>query len=472
MARPRPDTFLTVPLRLSTFLVFYLFFALVYIPKSSSLIVYDHRSLVNIGDKVAHLILDTFKPDPSWPPEILRGAENNKGRAAHPRRGTKKRRGKRTGIRNRLRQQAHRASLPSILLANIQSMENKLDDLRARVTFQCDMRDYNILCFTETWLTPTVSDQAVTVLDSFFVLRTDRTAESNKTKGGGVCFMVNRKSCDARSISALCSGCLPHLEFLSIKCRPFCLPRKFTSVIATVVYIPAQADTGMALSELHDELSSLQNKDPGAALIVAGDFNKANLRQVIPNFYQHVSCPLRGDRILDHCYTPYKQGYKAVSHPAFGKSDHNAIFLIPQYKQNIWREEVTKREVKRWTAQSEATLQDALNDVDWDMFRACAVNINEFTEVAVCFVNMLAEEIIPTARVTTFPNQKPWMDRSSRTAVNARTPTYNAGLATGDMSTYKAASYGVRHAVRDAKRLYRELYSKPRDKGLVRTGLI
>ncbi|XP_005754670.1 interferon-inducible GTPase 5-like [Pundamilia nyererei] len=56
---------------------------------------------------------------------------------------------------------------------------------------------------------------------------------------------------------------------------------------------------------------------------------------------------------------------------------------------------------------------------------------------------MLAEEIIPTARVTTFPNQKPWMDRSIRTAVNARTASYNAGLATGDMSAYKAASYGV-----------------------------
>ncbi|XP_076734249.1 uncharacterized protein lrrc38a isoform X1 [Maylandia zebra] len=320
-------------------------------------------------------------------------------------------------------------------------MENKLNDLRARVTFQRDMRDCNILCFTETWLAPTVPDQAVTPSDSFFVLRADRTAESNKTKGGEVCFMVNKNWCDSRSISTLSSGCSPHLEFLSIKCRPFYLPRELTSVIATAVYIPPQADTGMALSELHDVLSSLQNKDPGAALIVAGDFNKANLRQIMPNFYQHVSCPTRGDRILDYCYTPYKQGYKAVSHPAFGKSDHNAIFLIPQYKQSIRREDVTTREVKWWTAQSEATLQDALNDVDWDMFRACAVDINEFMEVAVCFVNMLAEEIIPTARVTTFPNQKPWMDRSIRTAVNARTASYNAGLATGDMSAYKESRF-------------------------------
>ncbi|RXN06000.1 interferon-inducible GTPase 5-like protein [Labeo rohita] len=63
---------------------------------------------------------------------------------------------------------------------------------------------------------------------------------------------------------------------------------------------------------------------------------------------------------------------------------------------------------------------------------------------------MLAEEIIPTVRIRTFPNQKPWVDRSIRAA------TYNSGLATGDMSAYKAASYGIRRAGRDTKRQYRE----------------
>ncbi len=29
--------------------------------------------------------------------------------------------------------------------------------------------------------------------DNFSVLRMDRTAEAGKTKGGGVCFMINKK---------------------------------------------------------------------------------------------------------------------------------------------------------------------------------------------------------------------------------------------------------------------------------------
>ncbi len=200
--------------------------------------------------------------------------------------GERNTRGRRAGIRDRLRKRAHSPPLPSILLANVQSLENKMDDLRARISFQRDIRDCNILCLSETWLSPSVPDTAVTPSDNFSVLRMDRTAEAGKIKGGGVCFMINKKWCDPRNISILSRSCSPHLEHLSIICRPFYLPREFSAVIATAVYIPPQADTGLALSKLHEELSGYINKHPDAASIIAGDFNKANLRKVMPNFHQ------------------------------------------------------------------------------------------------------------------------------------------------------------------------------------------
>ncbi len=104
-----------------------------------------------------------------------------------------------------------------------------MDDLRARISFQRDIRDCNIFCLTETWLTPSVP--AVTPSDNFSVLRMDRTAEAGKTKGGGVCFMINKKWCDPRNISILSCSCSPHLEHLSIICRPFYLPREFSSIV-------------------------------------------------------------------------------------------------------------------------------------------------------------------------------------------------------------------------------------------------
>ncbi len=165
-------------------------------------------------------------------------------------------------------------------------------------------------------------------------------------------------------------------------------------------------------------LSGYINKHPDAAFIIAGDFNKANLRQVMPNFYQHVSCPTRGPNTLDHCYSQFKNAYKACSLPAFGKSDHAAIFLTPP----------VQRVVTRWSSHSEAMLQVALDDVDWDMFRASSSDVSEFTDVALSFVNTLTEQATETITIRTFSNQKPWVDRTIRAAVNKHTAAYNAGL--------------------------------------------
>ncbi|KAL0199448.1 hypothetical protein M9458_007988, partial [Cirrhinus mrigala] len=373
----------------------------------------------------------------------------NKGRDAK-----RRPRGKRAGIRNRLRARAHRTPLPSILLANVQSLENKLDDLRARAKFQRDIRDCNLLCFTETWLNPAVPDHVIQPAEFFSVHRMDRTRDSGKSRGGGVCLMVNNSWCNSASVVPLARSCTPNLELLTIMCRPFYLPREFTSVIISAVYIPPQADTDTALCELHEALTQRQAQHRDAALIVAGDFNSANLKRAAPNFYQHITCPTRGDRTLDHCYTTVKDAYKAQSRPPFGKSDHAAIFLMPKYKQRLKREVPVQREVTRWTDQSVAALQDALDDADWDMFRNSSNDINVFTEAVVGFIGKLADDTALKTTIRTFPNQKPWVDKTIRDALRSRTAAYNAGLASGDMVPYKAASYNVRKAVKEAKQRY------------------
>ncbi|XP_071185424.1 tubulin beta-4B chain-like isoform X1 [Salvelinus alpinus] len=92
----------------------------------------------------------------------------------------RRKRGKRGGLVVRLRRRAHRAPLPSILLANVQSLDNKVDEIRARVAFQRDIRDCNVLCFTETWLTQGTLTESVQPA-GFFMHRADR----NKHLSGG-----------------------------------------------------------------------------------------------------------------------------------------------------------------------------------------------------------------------------------------------------------------------------------------------
>ncbi len=143
-----------------------------------------------------------------------------------------------------------------------------MDDLRASISFQRDIRDCDILCLTETWLTTSVLDTAVMPSDKFSVLRMDRTAEAGKTKGGGVCFMINKKWCDPRNISILSRSCSPHLDHLSIIFHALYLPLEISSIIVTAVNIPPQADTSLALSKLHDVLNGYINKHPDAAFII------------------------------------------------------------------------------------------------------------------------------------------------------------------------------------------------------------
>jgi hypothetical protein len=61
-------------------------------------------------------------------------------------------RGQRSGTLTKPSRQVYKSPLPSILLVKVQSLENKLDKLCSRLSYQPDLKNCNILCFTESWL--------------------------------------------------------------------------------------------------------------------------------------------------------------------------------------------------------------------------------------------------------------------------------------------------------------------------------
>ncbi len=105
---------------------------------------------------------------------------------------------------------------------------------------------------------------------------------TGKSRGGGVCFYINNLWCDERNIHSIKSFCSPDLEFHMLLCRPFWLPREFTLIIITAVYIPPQANTDQALKELYGNISEQETANPDAAFVVTGDFNKASFRTIAP----------------------------------------------------------------------------------------------------------------------------------------------------------------------------------------------
>ena len=95
----------------------------------------------------------------------------------------------------------------------------------------------------------------------------------------------------AEEVSRFCS---PEVEYLMISCRPHYLPREFSSVFFVAVYVPPQSKAGTktALNELYSAISKQENLHPEVELLVAG-----KLKSVLPNFYQHVKCTTRGEKL-------------------------------------------------------------------------------------------------------------------------------------------------------------------------------
>ncbi len=63
-------------------------------------------------------------------------------------------------VKHRMRSRPHEYSI-SILRASVQMLDNKQDDLHARISFQQNIRNRNVLCFTESWLNPGIPDSSI-----------------------------------------------------------------------------------------------------------------------------------------------------------------------------------------------------------------------------------------------------------------------------------------------------------------------
>ncbi len=225
--------------------------------------IYDRRSLLDIGNAYKHQLSQAateklrglcllLEPDleTAAPPT---DATRTRQRRKRCERGRK--RGKRGGIRARLRANPTRPALPTLMLSNFRSLENKLDLIQLSRSTQHEARDCCVFVFTETWLNNNIPDSAIQ-LHGLNCYRANRDSSlSGKTRGGGLCVYINKEWCNnAAVISKHCSSLV---EFMFVKCRPFYLPREFTAIVIVAVYIPPCANTKDALRELYSAISEI-----------------------------------------------------------------------------------------------------------------------------------------------------------------------------------------------------------------------
>ena len=75
------------------------------------------------------------------------------------------------------------------------------------------------------------------------------------------------------------------------------------------------------------------------------------------------------------------------------------------------------------------------------MFRTASNNIDEYADSVSEFISKCISDVLPTATIKTFPNQKPRIDGSIRAKLKVRTTAFNQGKVTGNMIEYKQCSY-------------------------------
>lgn len=100
-------------------------------------------------------------------------------------------------MHQRLRKQSlSRIPLPSIILSNAQSLQNKTGELQAHVRFHHEFRDACLLAIIETLLADRDSGSVVAIDRFGAPLRINRDAGvTGLSRGGGVCLYVNQRYC-------------------------------------------------------------------------------------------------------------------------------------------------------------------------------------------------------------------------------------------------------------------------------------
>lgn len=128
---------------------------------------------------------------------------------------------------------------------------------------QREYRECNIMLFTETSLNSLIPDSHVS-LGGFNLRRADKTQESGKKKGGGLCVFVNDSWCNSGHITVKEQHCCKNIELLAVGMRPYYLPWEFSRFCDSGIRSPS-ANGEIACDVLHSAVSRLQTLHPHAS---------------------------------------------------------------------------------------------------------------------------------------------------------------------------------------------------------------
>jgi hypothetical protein len=362
-----------------------------------------------------------------------------------------RKRGKRAGVRNRVRGIAWKGkiktSLPSIFLVNTNRLYNKVDEIEAILSTKL-LQNCCVIAVTETWLDQNISDSQIS-LTSFNTIRADRvTEQSCKKKGGGLALYINKSWCS--SFKVVSTHCSKYLETMAVSARPFWSPREISSFLFLIIYCPVFESTNTSVTKetidtIHQQIDQLERLNPNATLIVLGDLNSVDIKR--PKLYQQVTATTKLNRTLDKLYIRKKDSYKCYKLPRIGNSDHHPVVLLPKYtpvSKSTTRTE--KISVRDWSSDNISKLICSLETTEWDTLLD-EEDINCQVDILTDYLSFCLDDCIPSVRKP-LRHDKPYINAKIRKLLATR----HCALITNDSTLLKSLNHSIQSELRLAKR--------------------
>ena len=235
------------------------------------------------------------------------------------------------------------------------------------------------------------------------MVRFDRSKEiTKKSKGGGVCMYVNKRWC--------------------------------SSII------------------VREEHCCQETTCPDSVRLILGDFNQCQLKKVLPNYKQYVTCKTCGDNTLDRCYGNIPQAYTSRILPSLGRSIHNMVQLVPRYRQRLKTNKPQRKQIKKWTADACQLLNGCFDCTDWDVFFEASSSLAEALDTVTSYIHFCTDMLVPQKEVLIYPNRKPWITDHTGILLKQR----QAKLREGDTQAVKDLQKAVSREVTRGRQQYRE----------------
>ena len=334
-------------------------------------------------------------------------------------------RGKRAGVRVKSRNRKSRPFAPQVVFGNVRSIANKIDELRGNCRYLHEYREACILGLTETWLTPDINDGFVDV-NGFKIIRSDRTSDSGKCRGGGVALYINERW--ANNISIKDNLCTPDVELLSVSVRPFYLPREFSNIFITIIYSPPDANKEVVMNTVHEHVNKMTDSKPDALHLLFGDMNNCGtvIGNVLNGFQQCVDCCTRNTATLDLFFCNVKNCYKCYQMPPLKSSDHVMLRMLPIYKPKLKQTKPTEFNRQSLDTDCIDKLNACFDLTDWDLFITDAQgDVNKLVDLVTSYVSFCRDLHLTKKVVKRYPNNKPWITPHLRQLIVDKHKSYS-----------------------------------------------